>query len=166
MENKMRIKTFDDRGSIMFVALILLTILSILGVSISKVANTDILISRHEGVTKNYFYVVEGGRQREAQEIGSGSYPVSDIYTAALVQDSDVADTTTPSPATPHTVRGVAYDFTVGYEGAFIPPKGYSATDFSRYDYGISTSITRTGKMTGGKARVRARYYTIGPKAN
>lgn len=144
-----------EQGSITIIALIILIVLTIIGLSISTTSTTDIRIAANELLRKQDFYMAEGGVNREAQEVGSGNYAVMDVNTPATLATHSSAGL---PPPTPHTVTGQAYNFTLQYIGFNIPPKGYSATDFSRYDYDIDAQLNNVG--------IRARYYQIGPKAN
>ncbi len=151
MNNKLKAQD----GSVMIIALMLMVILMIIGVSISRTSTTDIKIAANEMQYKQNFYTTEGGLHREAQEVGRGNYPVVDIYTLQTLATHNSMNLPTPRP---HVVLGDAYNFGVDYIGFFIPPKGYSATDFSRYDYDIDSQRAAVG--------IEARYYKIGPKAN
>jgi len=147
-------KSKAQDGSVMIIALMLMVVLMIIGVSISRTSRTDIRIAANEKQHKQNFYITEGGLHREAQEIGRGNYPVIDIYTLQTLATHNSAGL--PAP-TPHVVLGDGYNFGVDYIGFFLPPKGYSATDFSRYDYNIDSQRASVG--------ILARYYKIGPKA-
>ncbi len=144
----------SEEGSITVVALIILVVLTFMGLSISRTTTTDIQIAGNELFRKQYFYVAEGGMHREAQEVGSGNYAVTDIYASSVIATQSSGGL--PGPA--HQVMGDTYDFTLSYLGYYIPPKGYSATDFSRFDYDIDVSQKGVS--------VQARYYKIGPSAN
>ena len=146
---------YKEDGTITVVALMMLVVLTILGISISRTATIDIQIAGNELFQKQDFYVAEGGVHREAQEIGSGNYVVTDVLNPHVVATESSAGL---PPPTPHQVMGESYDFTLSYVGYFIPPAGYSATNFSRYDYNIDAQQGNLG--------VNARYYQIGPKAD
>ncbi len=145
----------NEQGSITVLAVIILVILTILGVSVSNISNTDIWISRNEAISENDFYIAEGGIQREAQELGSGNYKVKNIHYRNVLATQNSAGIPGPRP---HTVMGEPYDFSIEYIGFYLPAKGFSAKTFSRYDYTIDVRKNSTG--------VRARYYTIGPKVD
>jgi hypothetical protein len=59
-------------------------------------------------------------------------------------------------PPEDHTVFGQTYDFTVDYLGFFLPPSGFSALHFARYDYNVDVDASRV--------RVASRLYKIGPR--
>ncbi len=144
----------SEEGSITVVALIILVVLTFMGLSISRTTTTDIQIAGNELFRKQDFYLAEGGVHREAQEVGSGNYEVADIFASSVIATQSSAGL--PGPA--HQLAGKTYDFTLSYVGYFMPPKGYSATDFSRFDYDIDVSQNGVS--------VLARYYKIGPSAN
>jgi len=142
-----------EGGSLTVTAVLILAVLTILGVSVGKMATTELWISRNEAILGKNFYLAEGGLGREAQELGNGSYNARDIYHPSIVATSRSADL--PAPA-PHTIGGESYAFTVAYSGFTVPSKGFSARAFSRYNYDIGVRKNST--------HMEARYYTIGPK--
>lgn len=143
----------NEQGNVLIISLMILVILTLIGISVTRTSNTDMLIARNEIPFKSEFYVAEGGLNREVSEVGQGNYIPADLDTPGLVTDQSIE-----SP--PHNVGGTAYayNFNVNYKGFFLPPAGYSTTDFSRYDYEIDTNF--------GNAQVAGRYFTVGPKAN
>ncbi len=145
----------EQDGSVMIVSLMLMVVLMIIGISINRTSSTELMISANQLSLKQGFYLAEGGLHREAQEVGRGNYPVTDIHTLQTLATESTMGLPTP---TPHQVLGNSYNFSVDYIGFFLPPKGYSSTDFSRYDYDIDSHRVVAG--------VKARYYKIGPKAN
>jgi hypothetical protein len=142
-----------EGGSLTVTAVLILAVLTILGVSVGKMATTELWISRNEAILGKNFYLAEGGLGREAQELGNGSYTVRDVFHPSLVATSSSTDL--PAPA-PHTVGDEPYDFAVAYSGFSVPSKGFSARAFSRYNYDIDVRKNST--------HMEARYYTIGPK--
>jgi len=144
----------NETGSLTILALVVLATLTILGASISSITNTELGIAKNEASGKNAFYMAEGGLQREARELGKGNYSVDSIHSPQHVATQTTARL---PPPIPHTVMGERYDFTVDYLGCFLPRKGFSATEFTRYDFTVQVcrkSIT-----------IKARYGRIGPKA-
>jgi len=146
-------KSRTQQGSVTIIALMMLVVLTLLGVSVTRISTTDIQIAANEIPFKQNFYLAEGGLHREAAELGRGNYPLVDVNTPGELANQSNADL----PGPPHEVNGRSYDFTVDYLGNFQPPAGYSAIHFSRYDYFVD--------VKGGNVRVAGRYYRIGPKA-
>lgn len=138
----------EQKGYITVSAIFILAILTVLGISVSHISNTDIWISRNEAISDNDFYIAEGGLRREVQELGRGSYRAAEFFRRHVVATHD-------SIPHPHTVMGEPYAFTVEYVGRFPPVKGFSAKAFSRYDYTID--------IVKNRARLRGRYYIVGP---
>jgi hypothetical protein len=147
------VKNKSEQGSITVIALMILVVLTLLGITISRTSTIDVQIAGNEIPFKQNFYVAEGGINREAAEVGRGSYPVTNIN-----NPYQLANETAHSPR--HNVAGTDYDFTLLYEGYFLPPQGYSVVHFSRYDYNV-----RDVETTGGGVKITSRYYKIGPKA-
>jgi hypothetical protein len=156
-----RYKTKWEQGNATFVALMLLAVLTLIGLSVSRIAGIDTQIAGNLIPYKQSFYVAQGGVNREAAEVGRGNYPVTNIddFTTPLLADETGPAGGGSLPGPSHDVAGESYDFDVFYEGHYVPPAGYSAVHFSRYDYMIDAE--------GGEADVRvgSRYYKIGPKA-
>jgi len=142
-------------GAITVIAVAILTILTILGICVSGLSRMELLISKNEAKSDNYFYISEGGLHREAQEIGNGSYQIKDTDNPSTIATEKSSGLPMPSP---HYVMGSSYDFTVQYVGKHLPANGFSATSFNRYDYDIDVNKEGNGIM--------ARYSIIGPKTN
>lgn len=163
----------QERGSITIVALLILVVLTILGITLTRTTTLDLRITTNELVRKQNFYVAEGGVYREAAEVGEGSkYVVTNVNqphkVAAQVVGGSAADTgifdstgakTGALPAPDHEIPdgGTPYNFQVDYTGFYLPPKGYSVDQFSRYDFDIIAD--------SNNVNVNARFYRIGPKA-
>ncbi len=159
------VKNQSEQGSITVIALMLLVVLTLLGITISRTSTIDIQIAGNEIPFKQNFYVAEGGIHREAAEVGRGNYPVMNInnpgqlaYQTGSLSGQATGD---PLPDPAHLVNLKAYDFTLDYLGFFLPPQGYSVVHFSRYDYDVDSF----GDPAGSKIRVASRYFKIGPKA-
>ena len=151
-------KSQSEQGSITVIALMILVVLTLLGITISRTSTIDVQIAGNEIPYKQDFYVSEGGVHREASEVGRGNYPVMNINNPGPLADEIIQANGNPLPNPfPHLVAGRAYSFDLDYEGYFLPPQGYSVVHFSRYDYFVD--------VTGGNIRVASRYYKIGPKA-
>ena len=149
------VKNQNEQGSVTVIALMLLVVLTLLGITISRTATIDVQIAGNAIPYKQSFYVAEGGIHYEAAEVGAGNYPVTNINNFP----DQLADQDAHSPR--HKVDNADYDFTLRYQGYFLPPKGYSVVHFSRYDY----SVDAFGDPTGSRIHVGSRYFKIGPKA-
>ena len=152
------VKNQSEQGSITVIALMILVVLTLLGITITRTSTIDVQIAGNEIPFKQNFYVAEGGIHREASEVGRGNYPVMNINTPIELANQ----LTVPlPPPPPHLVDTKAYDFSLNYVGYFLPPQGYSVVHFSRYDYGIDSF----GDPAGSRIRIGSRYFKIGPKA-
>ena len=149
------VKNHNEQGSITVIALMLLVVLTLLGITISRTSTIDVRIAGNEIDYKQYFYVAEGGINREAAEVGAGNYAVLNINNFP----NELANETAHTPR--HNVDGENYNFSLDYLGFFLPPQGYSVVHFSRYDYGVEA----LGDPAASKIRVASRYFKIGPKA-
>ena len=149
------VKNQSEQGSITVIALMILVVLTLLGITITRTSTIDVQIAGNEIYYKQNFYVAEGGINREAAEVGAGNYPVMNIDNFP----DELANETAHSPR--HNVAGINYDFTLDYLGFFLPPQGYSVVHFSRYDYDVNSF----GDPDASRIRVASRYFKIGPKA-
>jgi hypothetical protein len=144
-------KIITETGNITVVALMILVILTLIGISVSRTSNTDVIAARNLIPHKQDFYIAEAGQNIEAIRIGKGDYPVIDLYNPGLVLAESAEE----------VIPGNSCDYTVTYKGNFYPPKGYSALHFSRHDYEV---LTKSGKKISNDVKIKARYYSIGPK--
>ena len=163
----------EEEGSITIVALLVLVVLTILGIALTRSTTLDLKIGTNELVRKQSFYETEGGVYREAAEVGEGNnYVVTNVnqphkvaaQVIGSVPDTGIFNSSGTKykalPGADHripVVGGTLYDFEVNYSGFYLPPKGYSVDQFSRYDFEIESIINNV--------EVDARFYRIGPKA-
>lgn len=139
---------FRENGNVTVIALMMLVILTLIGISASRTSTTDMQIARNQIPHKQDFFISEGGQNRESANIGLGAHPVTDVNNPGLLDNG-----------THEVLTGKTYDYTIGYEGHFLPPKGYSTESYARYDYSVDTK--------GGDSdfEIDGRYYKIGPLA-
>ena len=142
----------NENGNVTVVALFILVILTLVGISASRTSTTDMLIARNQIPYKQDFFVAEGGQNIEATEVGVGNYPITNI------DDVNAELTYSGSESSHHRVLNETYDSKVNYAGHHLPPKGYSVIRFSRYDYIVETSDE------SDVVNINSRYYKIGPK--
>jgi Tfp pilus assembly protein PilX len=144
-------KIIMETGNITVVALMILVILTLIGISAGRTSNTDVIAARNLIPHKQDFYIAEAGQNMEAIKIGRGDYPVIESDNPGLVL----------AESSEEVVPGDLCDYRVTYQGHFSPPKGYSAIHFTRYDYEV---LTKSGKNISNDVKINARYYSIGPK--
>jgi len=160
------VKNQSEQGSITVIALMILVVLTLLGITISRTSSIDVQIAGNEIPFKQNFYVAEGGIHREAAEVGRGNYPVTNINNVSppspplATEAGQTNGNPLPNPV-PHSVGTKLYNFRLDYKGYFLPPQGYSVVHFSRYDYNIEA----LGDPNASNIRIASRYYKIGPKA-
>lgn len=144
-------KIMSDTGNVTVVALMILVILTLIGISASRTSNTEVIAAGNLIPHKQDFYIAEAGQNMEAIRIGRGEYPVIDSDAPGLVLKE----------STEEVVPGKSCDYVITYKGQFAPPKGYSALHFTRYDYEV---LTKSGANTSNDVKIKARYYSIGSK--
>src|SRR5512145_549993 len=105
-----------ENGNVTVIALMILVILTIIGISASRTSTTDMQIARNQIPHKQDFFISEGGQNREAAFIGTGGHPITNINTPSILVNNSTHEIST----------GKTYDYTIKYEGHFLPPKGYS----------------------------------------
>jgi hypothetical protein len=142
------VNTKNDYGNVSVIALMILVILTLIGISASRISNTDIIVAQNQIPYKKDFYIAEGGQNKEAIKISSGDYPVANIEDQDVILDASTSEIS----------AGNNYDYEITYKGAYLPPSGYSVLHFNRFDYGVKTKIKKT------ELTINARYYIIGPK--
>ena len=158
------VKKQSEQGIITVIALMILVVLTILGITISRTSTIDVQIAGNEIPFKQNFYVAEGGIHRESSEVGRGNYPVLNVNTTGKLADETGQTSGDPLPSPRPGDPGYTfpnYHFTLEYLGFYLPPQGYSVIHFSRYDYDIEAF----GDPNASRIRVASRYYKIGPKA-
>ncbi len=146
---KIIIQIKKESGNVSVVALMVLVILTLIGISASRTSNTDVIIARNQIPYKKDFYIAEGAQNKEAIKISRGDYPVTDLEDLEVILDASTSEITDGNP----------YDYEISYRGTYSPPSGYSILHFNRFDYGVKTKVNKTGLT------INARYYIIGPKA-
>lgn len=160
-ELKIGLRLRSEEGNVLITAFIFLVIVTLIGVFATRTAQMDLQIAANEIPYKRNFYIAEGGLYREAAELGRGNYPVTNVNfpekPLAKREGSTVTPTGITLPSPDHEVFGQSYDFEVRYIGFFLPPAGFSATDYARYDFNVDVSANNV--------RVDSRLYKIGPKA-
>ncbi len=146
--NETLVQTRREIGNVSVVALMILVILTLIGISASRTSSTDIIVARNQVPYKKDFYIAEGAQNKEAIKISRGDYPVVNLEETGVILDNSTSEIT----------AGYYYDYEISYKGAYPPPSGYSILHFNRFDYGVKTKINKT------ELTISARYYTIGPK--
>lgn len=144
-----------ESGSIHFVAVMLVALLTVLGMSISSMSTTELQIARNEGDSKQAFYIAEGGAQRAVMEVRQGTYPIDNIFLPGVLAACDPSGQISDSP---YRIAGEPYAISVSYLGVFPAPKGFSSIEFSRYDYEV--------RARKDASRVRVRCGRIGRKGH
>ena len=145
---KITIQIKKEVGNVSVVALMIMVILTLIGISASRTSNTDIIIARNQIPYKKDFYIAQGAQNKEAIKISRGDYHVTNIEGPEVILDNSTSEISV----------GNSYEYEISYKGAYPPPSGYSILHFSRFDYGVKTKIKKT------KLTINARYYVIGPR--
>jgi hypothetical protein len=153
------IRLKSQEGNLTIIAFVLLVVLTLIGIFATRTAQIDLQTAYNEVPYKQNFYIAEGGLNREAAELGRGMYPVSQVFSPALL----ATQASTSLPGSEHKVLGKSYDFTVYYIGPYAAPAGFSAIHFSRYDYSVDAWVG--GTASSGRVHVASRLFKIGPKA-
>jgi Tfp pilus assembly protein PilX len=73
---KMTVKNITETGNITVIALMILIILTLIGISAGRTSNTDVTAARNLIPHKQDFYVAEAGQNMEAVKIGM-KYPLT-----------------------------------------------------------------------------------------
>ena len=132
-------KTFFDQakkeeGSVLVVALLILVLLTLIGISATRTGEIELQISGNEKYHKIAFYAAESGWE-----------------VAVSWLDDQYPPSTTSSVAGPTTMPGdnnTTYSYSTSFDGAEHAP-GYS-TEFKRYIYQIDS----TGALGNAESQV------------
>jgi len=157
------IRLKSEEGNVTIIAFVLLVVLTLIGIFATRTAQIDMLTAYNEVPYKQNFYIAEGGLNREAAELGQGMYSVQKVFSPLLLATQAGLYPSGTLPGVEHKVLGKSYDFTVRYIGSYIPPSGFSAIHFSRYDY--SVDAWAGGTASSGRVHVGSRLFKVGPKA-
>lgn len=142
----------NQKGSVLVVAMLIMVLLSILGISAIRTATTEVRISANERLHKSAFYAAESGWQVAVGWL-DGQYPMvtldtgTDVSGANLTFSAGKYASPDPVPQANQTNFAAAAD----YLTAGIAP-GYSA-DFKRFLYEIAA--------TGSGARNASAQLTV-----
>lgn len=120
----------NEDGSALVIALVMLVLLTLIGISASTTSEIELKISGNDKLHKMAFYTAESGWQVGANWLDSNYPPV--------VSSTSVAPTGMPSNNT------LTYSYSTTFDGAVFAP-GYS-TEFRRFMY----TINSTGNAPGG----------------
>ena len=137
-----------ENGNVTVIALMILVILTLVGISASRTSRTDVLVAKNQVPHKQDFYIAEGGQNKEAVKIAQGNYPVPDTEITDQILSNSTDEISTGNP----------YEYKVTYKGHYPSPKGYSTLHYKRYDYEV---VTKGGDS---EVAITARYYSVGPK--
>ena len=146
--NEITVQIGEESGNVSIVALMIMVILTLIGISASRTSNTDIIVARNQIPYKKDFYIAEGAQNKEAIKISRGDYPVANLGDTEVILEKSTSE----------IAAGNSYDYEIIYKGAHLPPAGYSVLHFNRFDYEVKTKIKKT------ELTINARYYTIGPR--
>ncbi len=150
--------TNAEKGNVLITALIILVLLTLIGIFATQTAQMDLQIAANEIPYKRSFYICEAGLYRQAAELARAKYSPYMVKNIDSKDDPlvrhDSADLPDPSF---RQAFGEDYDFEARYAGFYIPPEGYSAMQFSRYDFEVDVEFNNVP--------VWSRLYKIGPKA-
>lgn len=134
----------NQKGAILIVALLLLLVLTILGISLINTATFDIQISGNERVRTDAFYAAEAGIQRAINQLPSrNAIPRSTLKEETFYWSGGPADKGAPKP--------------IESLGLYVPP----GDDIERYT-SVRIKANATGESFNGMKELEVQV-TFGP---
>ena len=141
-----------EQGYIVVVALVILTLLSIIGISASRTTSTEILIARNEKSNKIAFYAAEAARGYVARN--TTLYGLNNITVGGSIDFPNPLDSAEEYLLSTNPKQSFKGD--VEYLGSFPVPrgKGFEAGKFQAHKYkmacyGYSSSNAQSQIETG-----------------
>lgn len=134
----------NQKGAILVVALLLLLVMTILGISLVNTATFDIQVSGNERVRTDAFYAAEAGIQRAINQLPSrNAIPRSTLKDETFYWSGGPADKGAPKP--------------VEFLGWYVPP----GDDIERYT-SMRLKANATGESSNGMKELEVQV-TFGP---
>ncbi len=143
----------NEDGFVLVATLVILVLLVVLGISTTTNTNIELKIAGNDKVSKQNFYVAEGGAYIEAGKVGVSASPYQ-------VSDPGKSDQILVPPAFKAVVKAgdlntwlafnlntLSYRSLVTYLYADTPPKGYDASQFSTYKFRIDGARVTNGQV-------------------
>jgi Tfp pilus assembly protein PilX len=113
-----REQSSDERGSVLIIALIMIVLLTIIGISASKTSEIEIMIAGNERVAKENFYIAEGSVRRAVMALENDDlknsppgwlYQEIDPSDKSKVEFEDIATKALLLPASDQTKHSSSY---------------------------------------------------------
>ena len=146
-----------EQGSVLVVALVMITLLTIIGISASRTTSIEMLIARNEKSNKIAFYAAEAARGYVARNTSLyGSENITVGGSIDFPNPSDPSEEYLLSPNPKQTFKG-----NVEYLGSFPVPRGrgFEAGKFQAHTY----KMTCYGySVSNAQSRVETGFFRIG----
>lgn len=154
MQSFYNIKSSEE-GSILVVALVILVLLTVIGISASRTTNTELLIAGNEKLHKIAFYSAEAGRGYVARQ--------SSLYgTDNITEGGKLYFPNNSIPSQKYALDSTqSFNGNVEYLGSFSVPrgKGFEAGKFKAHRY----KMTCNGYgPSNAESNVETGFYRIG----
>jgi len=181
----------NERGSVIVIVLLIISLLTIIGISAIKTSTTEMLTVRNVTLDKQDFYFTESSIYAIARSVdqGTGGFVILDIDTPAILSSvsqgaapvtqvglaasddawqailDDYTDTAWPIN---NAAQPTEHAYRVFYRGQGDLPKGFGAKGSTAYIYSIVSRRQTSdglGNVSGSTTIIDTGHRKIGPKA-
>jgi hypothetical protein len=151
-------KLKNEEGTVLVVALMILVIVTLIGISSTTTSQIETLVSGNQRLHKIAFYAAEAARAIVPGDIGL--YGPDNITPGGGVVFPENADSGSKIPLGPNQ----EFNGIVGYIGPSTPPRGsgYQAGKFKAHRYTMTCNGFGGLGAVNSESRVDAVFYRIG----
>ncbi len=149
----------NQRGSVINVALLILMLLTLLGISFANLSSTDIKIAGNDRTQNLAFYSAEAARGYVAAT--PSLYGSTNVTTTEPLSFPDLTDTTLVANIATALGTKQSFSGTVTYQGRGNPPResGYASPPFMAHRYQMLCNGTGP---SNANSELEAGFYRIG----
>jgi hypothetical protein len=154
----------DENGSVIVLAMVILIVLTLLGISATTTSNIEVQIAGNEARYKLAFYGAEAGRNYVVRTIGlysSGNITKGAPHYFPNNSSPYVADTDLPLPTAQAIDDSQSFNGSVEYDYSSNVPRGsgYAAGKFKAHRYIL---ITNGYSLWNAESQIEVGFYRIG----
>ena len=184
----------NEEGSVILVAMIIMVLLLVMGISATNMSSIEMQILRNSIMQKQEFYFTEGSMVEVATDVNlanpdrvgtaadrtseDNTYPVTNIDTPVILTATEYDDTRYENPApdevsnytdaswpTNYDGSGNEYAYRVYFKGQGPMPKGYGA-GFGSYIFDITVRKQSADPASVSTTIINEGFRKIGPKGS
>lgn len=180
----------NEEGSVILVAMIIMVLLLVMGISATNMSSIELQILRNAIFQKQEFYFTEGGMVEVATDVNLASadrvgisadrtsddntYNITNVDTPVILTATADDDERVENPSStqignytdpnwPTNNSGGGYAYRVYYKGQGPMPKGYGA-GFGSYIFDITVRKASSDSASASTTIINEGFRKIGPK--